>query len=74
MSDYLLHMDWGWHSDTLTFSKREYLLKFLRNGFVPAECKLTIEHEGEMHDWDRQADYAKAYRWQGMGGNVETMP
>jgi hypothetical protein len=68
MSDYILHMDWNWWEESLTFYKREYLLKFLRSGFVPQGCKLTVEHEGELYEWDRDADYAKGYRYAGMMG------
>lgn len=65
MTNYILHYEWPWWSEQTVWTSRECLLNFLRSGFVPEGCRITVEHDGELHEWDREADYAKAYRYAG---------
>lgn len=71
---YILHMDFGWWQEEQNYCDKAYLIKFLRSGFVPKGCKLIVEHEGEFHEWNREADYAKPYRYTGMGGKEQEAP
>jgi hypothetical protein len=61
MTEYILHMDWGHGQEKLSFRNRETILNYLHSGFVPSDCKLEVEHNGERHEWDRTALYAKNY-------------
>lgn len=59
---YILHYEWPWWVESTVWTDHKRLVSYLYSGFVPAGCKIIIEHSGKRHEWDRDAAYAKPYR------------